>query len=167
MNFESRFMAIGCQSAIAGLVAATVGIGFSTAAIAEDFPLVSGVPFGQISQKFYDAYFSHSPNFYDSRALGGQIQYLFGPFPENSIARDGKAINELYRAVLYKQINAGPIIRTADLPTPFQYSVRDLPASIVAIPNEAPPPVVIFPQAPQAPQAVPSPIPQKPVPGLW
>jgi len=164
MNFESHFIAISCRSAIAGLAAATVGIGFSTAAIAQEFPLVSGVPFGQVSQEFYDAYFGNSRNFYGNQTFGRQLKFLFGPFSENNIARDGKAINELYREVLYKQINAGPIIRTVDLPTPFQYSVRDLPASVVILPNEAPPPVMLF---PQAPQSIPSPAPQKPVPGLW
>lgn len=164
MNFESRFIAIGCRSAIAGLVAATVGIGSSTATIAQEFPLVSGVPFGEIPQKFDDAFFSNGRNFYGSRTLGGQLKSLFGPFPENNIARDGKAINELYREVLYKQINAGPIIRTLDLPTPFQYSVRDLPSSVVVLPNDtAPPPVILFPQ----PLPEVKPIPQSPVPGLW
>ncbi|PZV14431.1 MAG: hypothetical protein DCF22_08965 [Leptolyngbya sp.] len=158
-------MAISCRSAIAGLVAVTVGIGFSTAAIAQDFPLVSGVPFGQLPQKFDNAFFQRSPNFYGSQTLGGQLKFLLGA-PENSIARDGKAVNELYREVLYKQINAGPIIRTLDLPSPFPYSVRNLPASVVVMPNEsAPPPVVIFPEA--APQPLPQAMPQKPVPGLW
>lgn len=166
MNFESRSMAIGCRCAIAGLAAATVGIGFSTAAIAQDFPLVSGVPFGQLPQKFDQAYFSRSPNFYGSQTLGGQLKFLFGPFPENSIARDGKAVNELYREVLYKQINSGPILRTVDLPNPFMYSVRNLPPSVVVLPNEeVPPPMTLFPQLPPQPEIKPTP--QKPVPGLW
>jgi hypothetical protein len=165
MNFESRFITIGCRSAIAALAVTTVGIGVSTAAIAQDFPLVSGVPFGQIPQEFNDAFFGNSRNFYGSQALGGQLKFLFGPFVENSIARDGRAINKVYQEVLYKQINAGPIIRTVDLPNPFQYSVRDLPPSVVILPNDtAPPPVVLFPQAP--PPEV-KPIPQSPVPGLW
>ncbi len=165
MNFESLSMSIGCRCAIAGLAAATVGIGFSTAAIAQDFPLVSGVPFGQIPYEFDNAFFSNERNFYGDVSIRGQLKFLFGPFVENSIAGDGKAINKLYREVLYRQMNAGPIIRTLDLPTPFQYSVRDLPSSVVVLPNDAvPPPVTIF---PQAPQPLPQPIPQKPVPGLW
>ncbi len=165
MNFESLSRSIGCRCAIAGLAAATVGIGFSTTAIAQDFPLVSGVPFGQIPRQFNDAFFTREPDFYGDRSIGGQLKFLFGPFVENSITRDGRAVSELYREVLYRQMNAGPIIRTVDLPTPFQYSVRDLPASVGLLPNDAvPPPVTIF---PQAPQPLPQPIPQKPVPGLW
>ncbi|MBM0742657.1 hypothetical protein JOY44_13725 [Phormidium sp. CLA17] len=163
-------MSIGCRCAIAGLAAATVGIGFSAAAIAQDVPLVSGVPFGQVSNKFDDAFFKRGPSFYGTSTLGGQLKVLLGPFSENNIARDGRSVNEVYREVLYKQLNAGPIIRTLDLPNPYPYSVRDLPESVVVLPNEAAPtPVVIFPQATQAPQA-PQPVPaapQKPVPGLW
>jgi hypothetical protein len=164
MHCESRLMTMGCRCAIAGLAVVAVGTSFSRAAIAEDLPLVSGVPFGEIPQKFNDAYFSHERNFYGDRTLGGQLKFLFGPFVENSITRDGKAVNEVYREVLNQQMNAGPIIRTVDLPNPFVYSVRNLPTSVVIIPNDVPPPVTIF---PQAPQPLPKPMPQKPVPGLW
>ena len=164
MNFESRFVSVGYRCAIAGLAVATVGLGFSTAAIAQDVPLVSGVPFGQLQHKFNDAYFSNERNFYGDGSIRGQLKFLFGPFVENSIARDGKAVNEVYREVLYRQMNAGPIIRTVDLPNPFQYSLRNLPSSVVVLPNDAPPPVTLF---PQAPQPLPQQIPQKPVPGLW
>lgn len=164
MNFESRFRAVGYRCAIVGLAAIAVGTGFTTAAIAQDFPLVSGVPFGQLPYEFDNAFFSNGRNFYGNRNVRGQLKFLFGPFPENSIARDGKEVNELYREVLHKQVNSGPIIRTIDLPNPFQYSVRNLPAPPVVLPNEVAPPIIVLPPAPQPDNR---PIPQKPVPGLW
>jgi hypothetical protein len=172
MKFTRRVAQVSWMFAIAGLAGSAVSTLFISTAFAadpnedhSDAPLVTGVRFGEILNEFDDAYFSHDRTFYRNRTLPGQAKYLIGPFPENEIAKDGKDVNKLYREVLYRQMNAGPIIRTADLPTPFPFSIRTLPASSVsASPIEVTPAPAFVPSAVNPPVAPPA---QGPVRGLW
>ncbi|MBW4441934.1 MAG: hypothetical protein KME10_11990 [Plectolyngbya sp. WJT66-NPBG17] len=50
-------------------------------------------------------------------------------FPENQISRDGERIHRLYVDLLNQQVSSDPLIRTADLPNPFNLSVQTLPNS--------------------------------------
>ena len=158
---------VASKCAIAGFAAMSLVTVFSPAAIAvdpEEFPLFQGVRFGEIPYRFEQEFFSNSPDFATNRTLTGQLKRIFGPFPENSFFRDARAVNELYLETQYKQMNSGPIIRTVDLPSPFQYSLRTLPPPAVVAPIEAvPPPTVIAPPAP-----APAPVaPARPIPALW
>lgn len=165
MKIGDHYVGIAHICAIAGVTALTFSTAFSTAAIAvdaEEFPLFQGVRFGQVPYEFEQRFFSNSPDFATNRTLTGQLKRIFGPFPENSFFRDGRAVNELYLETQYRQMNSGPIIRTVDLPNPFQYSLRTLPPPVVAAPIPVgPPPTVIAP-------AVPAPVaPARPIPALW
>lgn len=173
MKIGSYFVNIGSRCVIAGLVLTTISAVFSSPAIArdfdsedyddyEDYPVVQGVRFGQTTYEFEQTYFSHAPDFYRNRSTAGQIKRVFGPFPDRSIEEDAKDLNKLYQEVFFKQMNAGPIIRTIDLPSPFQFSLRTLPPPVVATPVEVvQPPFVVTP-------AVPAPVvPPAPVPALW
>jgi hypothetical protein len=169
MKFERRFAKIASIFAIAGLAISATSTLFATSAFAadpdedhSDAPLVTGVRYGEILNEFDDAFFSHDRDFYRNRTIPGQVKFLIGPFPENNMAKDAKDVNKLYREVLYRQINAGPIIRTVDLPTPYPFSIRTLPASVSASPIDVTPPPFV------PPSANPAPLPkQGPVPGLW
>ncbi|MBD1821306.1 hypothetical protein H6F51_02080 [Cyanobacteria bacterium FACHB-DQ100] len=50
-------------------------------------------------------------------------------FPENQISRDGERVHRLYVDLLNQQVSSDPIIRTADLPNPFNLSVLTLPTA--------------------------------------
>jgi hypothetical protein len=173
MKFGNRFISTACPCAIAGLAVSTI---LSSGAIAQvavteggrfvDFPTVGGVPFGQVHNEFTEAYFSHGRDYFASRNLGGQIKWIFGipAFPENSMKRDARAVFEVYQATMYRQMNSGPIVRTLDLPTPFPASLRTLPPTRVAIPEQAVEPPFFTPP----PMARPAPsVPEGPVPALW
>ncbi|MDX2240299.1 MAG: hypothetical protein NW224_06430 [Leptolyngbyaceae cyanobacterium bins.302] len=166
MKIGDLCVGIGFKGAIVGLSTITLSTVFSAAAIAqdaEDFPLVQGVRFGQVAHEFEDAFFSHNRDYVRNRSFTGQLKRIFGPFPENSMNRDLREVHDLYQETFFKQMNSGPILRTVDLPSPFQYSLRTLPPPAVVAPIESPPPVVITPPvAPVAPVA-----PAKPVPALW
>lgn len=173
MKSKSRFISIACPCAIAGLTALSLTTILSSGAIAQvvvtDFPTVGGVPFGQVYNEFTEEFFGHDHNFYRNRTFTGQLKTIFGPFTENSMSRDAKDVNRVYEATMYRQMNAGPIVRTLDLPTPFPASIRTLPPPVVAIPIQAaepslsaPPPMVR--PLPQT-QAPTKPVP--PVPALW
>lgn len=53
-------------------------------------------------------------------------------FPENGIARDLDHLHRLYRDVLNQQVSGDPLIRTADLPNPYDTSVLTLPSASVS-----------------------------------
>jgi hypothetical protein len=166
MKFGSQFIRLSCQCAVVGFTVATASTLFAPMAKAgdvdnENFPVVQGVRFGQIPYEFEQTFFSHDRDYYRNREILGQFKWLFGPFTENSMAKDGKDVNKLYQRTMFQQMNSGPIVRTLDLPSPFSYSVRTLPPPVVAVPVE----VVPAPIAPAVPQAPASP--QKPVPALW
>lgn len=168
MRIRNLGVGVGSKCMIAGLAAITFSTALSTAAIAvdeQDFPVVQGVRFGQTTYEFENTFFSHDRDYYINRTFKGQLKRIFGPFPENSMARDGSDVHNLYQETFFKQMNSGPIIRTIDLPSPFQYSLRTLPPPVVVSPVEVtPPPVVVTPPEPVAPVTPP---PAKPVPALW
>lgn len=180
MKFGSCLISIACPCAIAGLTALSLSTVLSSGAIAQvvvtagsqytDFPTVGGVPFGQVYNEFTEAYFSHGRDFFGSANIPGQLKTIFGTpgFPENSAARDAKEVYQVYQATMYRQLNAGPIVRTLDLPSPFPASLRTLPRPAVAIPVQAvePPLAAPPPMARPLPQTPPA-KPAGPVPALW
>ncbi|MBD2460843.1 hypothetical protein H6G89_07275 [Oscillatoria sp. FACHB-1407] len=82
-----------------------------------------------IWEAFQDAYYRRSGNFYDNRGIPGNITWIIGPFPENNIAGDGRAVNRVYREVFTQQALSDPLIRTADVSNPFDTSLLLLPAT--------------------------------------
>jgi len=168
MKVSHSNIGIGSKCVIAGCAMITLSAIMGSAAIAsdeDDFPIVQGVRFGQIAHEFEDEFFSHDRDYYRNRSFPGQLKRIFGPFPENSMFRDAKAVNELYLETQFKQMNSGPILRTVDLPSPFQYSLRTLPPPVVVAPVEVAPVPIIPPVESVAPL---TPVqPPKPVPALW
>jgi len=166
MKIGDYYVGIACKCAIAGVTVLTLATAFSTAAIAvdpEQYPLFQGVRFGEIPYRFEERFFSNSPDFATNRTLTGQLKRIFGPYPENSFFRDSRAVNEIYSETQYRQMNSGPIIRTADLPNPFQFSLRTLPPPVIAAPLPSGPPTTIIVTPPVTAPTNPA----RPVPALW
>ncbi|NJP10651.1 MAG: hypothetical protein HC866_15225 [Leptolyngbyaceae cyanobacterium RU_5_1] len=173
MKFGRHIVSVGRKCIIAGLTVATLSPMFTSPAIADDndedrnaVPVVSGVRFGEILAEFDDAFFSHDRTYYRNRTIPGRIKFLIGPFPEVEMEKDGRDVNKLYREVLHRQMNAGPIIRTLDLPTPFPFSLRTLPPPVIAAPVQVVQPPAVVAPPPSDPIAVPT-SPPKPIPALW
>lgn len=89
-----------------------------------------------IPEAFERAFFTDYGDFYRSRSIPSQIQFILGTglpgraaFPELQLERDAERINELYSYLIEQQASADPIIRTPDLANPFNTSVRLLPVS--------------------------------------
>jgi hypothetical protein len=110
------------------LVAAAIG--FPCAAIAQ--PTLSTQPSGNetISETFNRAFFRNDPEFFRNRSIKRQIDLILGPgsllrnsFPENEILRDAKLVDILYQDVLEQQASSDPIIRTPDLPNPYESTI--------------------------------------------
>lgn len=74
--------------------------------------------------------FSSQDTFSTTFTIGRQIDFLFGPlgFPEVEINRDASIVDGIYKDLMMQQYSNGPILRTPDLPNPYNSSIRTQPA---------------------------------------
>ncbi|XGV95685.1 MAG: hypothetical protein ACAF41_23455 [Leptolyngbya sp. BL-A-14] len=163
-------MGIGYKSATVGLAVIVLSTIAASAAIAQDTfdNPTTGVP-NNIPDQLNQVQFSSDRDFFSNRSIPRQLSFFAGPgilvrnsFPDNEIARDGKAIYDFYQDLLARQMASRPVIRTPDLPTQFNQSIRE-----VSFETESPltttlPPVQSTPPTPTTPLQT------KPrVPALW
>lgn len=108
------------------LVLVTAAIGFTSAAIAEPTSSTGSRGIETISERFGQYLFKNEPDFFRNRSFESKINLIFGlnSFPERKVIRDGELIDRLYQSVLYQQSSTDPIIRTPDLPNPYDTSVQ-------------------------------------------
>lgn len=83
-----------------------------------------------IPEAFDRAFFNDSGIFYKNRSFPRQLDVILGTglpgraaFPELEIERDAKLVNLLYRDALEQQVSSDPVLRTPDLPTPYNSSL--------------------------------------------
>lgn len=127
-------MVVRFRSLTGVLVFVAVATGFPFAAIAE--PTSSSQPSGKetISETFNRAFFKNDPDFFRNRSFGRQLDFILGTpslrgnsFPENEISRDAEVVDIVYQDGLEQQVSSGPIIRTRDLPNPYETSILRSP----------------------------------------
>lgn len=150
MRLTKMLSALVLTAASSGLTSAAIGLASVRSAIAQTTtvtpPSVPAPPKTQsidapfptpphrletIPEAFNRAFFQESGDFYHNRKIQRQISYIIGPglpwgagFPDLEIERDSERITKLYREVLELQVSSDPVIRTPDLPNPFNSSVR-------------------------------------------
>ncbi|MGA7933668.1 MAG: hypothetical protein WCA35_08990 [Kovacikia sp.] len=173
-------MRMGYRSAIAGLAISMFSIGTSAAIAQEAIIIRRPAPVNPegVLKKFDDAYFDSAHDYFRTRTLPEQVDYVLGltGFSEQKVTWDGKKVFEAYRETLERQVTNAPVIRTADLPNPFCQSLLTSGCSTgcggqVCAPQTPPPAVapVYIPPAVETPAPIPM-EPQKPepkVPALW
>lgn len=156
---------------IKGIISLAVGAAslllVSTAAIAQEVTSNQveerqEAEFLPIDEAFIEAFYTRGKTFYRNRQLPRAFTWFLGPFPENDMIADGRAVNRVYRTGLIQQAELDPLIRTADLPNPFDTSLLLLPTEVRTQPPVRPVPLPVFPE----PVPVPAPAPE-PVPGLY
>ncbi|MBD2182926.1 hypothetical protein H6S82_08475 [Planktothrix sp. FACHB-1355] len=81
-----------------------------------------------IDELFDRTFFSHDREAFRNRSIERQLNLLFGPYVENEINSDAKAIHQLYKNVLREQTSSDPYLRTPDLPNPYNSSLLQLPS---------------------------------------
>lgn len=163
-------MGIGYKSTLIGLTVIAVSTVAASAAIAqENFASPTTGVINNIPDQFDQVQFSNDRDFFRNRSIPRQISYIFGPgilirnsFPENEVARDGKAIYQFYQDLLSRQMSSRSVIRTSDLPTPFNQSIRDISV------ESARPLTSNFPPIESTPPIPATPLQTRPqVPALW
>lgn len=150
-------MALAVTALTAGAQAA------NAQAVVQDRHLQSWSDYPTVQEQIEDTFFGASGNYYRNTSLLGTGSTFIGPFPENNIVRDAQATNELINELWAIQNTSDPTIRTIDLATPFDSSVRLLPPYEPPVP--APRPAYIPPIQQTAPSAPTRP--QGPVRGLY
>ncbi|MBD2740997.1 hypothetical protein [Coleofasciculus sp. FACHB-1120] len=82
-----------------------------------------------IPDLFNRAITEKSKDFFGNESTRRDIDFIIGPsFPENEIEQDAKTLDNLYRELLWQQVSSDFIIRTPDLPNPFNTSILQSPA---------------------------------------
>lgn len=83
---------------------------------------------------FERAFFNDSGDYFLNRTVKRQFEYIFGPgqfkhsaFPEREIDQDARVINTLYQNALDAQVSSDPVLRTPDLPNPYDTSLLRMP----------------------------------------
>jgi len=120
-------------------VLATASTVFTSAAVAQEQVSVSDrISTETLNDAFNRALYTNSGNFFREQGLLNQTNTILGQgsivrnsFAENRIARDARLVNLLYRDALQQQASDGPLIRTPDLPTPYDTSVLVNPSIYV------------------------------------
>lgn len=163
-------MGIGYKRTLAGLAVIALSTVAASAAIAQetfDSP-TTGVP-NNIPDQLDQVQFSSDRDFFRNRSIPRQVSFMFGPgilvrnsFPDNEVARDGKAIYEFYQDLLSRQMSSRSVIRTPDLPTQFNQSIREISVEAARPLTTNLPPIESTPPTPTTPLQT------KPrVPALW
>ena len=86
-----------------------------------------------LADTFERTFFKNDPNFFRNRSLGRQLNWMFGVngFVENEINQDAAELHDLLRTSLKRQNSSDRVIRTRDLPNPFNSSILSSPKSEV------------------------------------
>lgn len=148
-------MGLKFKNIIGVLVVVIAATGFQSAAMAQS-SLVARLRGSNetLSETVNRAFFRNDPEFFRNRSLKRQVEFIFGvgslgrnSFLESEIVRDANLIDIVYQDALEQQASSDPIIRTSDLPNPYETSVLLSPR--VTINSQAEDEVIFETQQPQ------------------
>lgn len=117
-----------------------------------------------VQERVEDVFFTQDQPFYRNQQFPRTLIPIFGVI-ENDIRSDGRRTHELYVELLEQQYSGDPLIRVADLPSPFTGSLATTPLYVEEPIPAAPIPSFQPTPTPPAPRSQPA-SPQ-PVPALW
>jgi len=151
---------------LSGFLCSAAAIGTASVAVARP---ISTLGVSETSDAFEDAFQFESGDYFKNRGLLRQLDLIFGfgssfrlrgSYPENEQDRDAERVHILYNELLNQQLTTQPVVRTRDLVSPYQHSLRE----------GVPEPQSQLPQARPAPAPAPAPVPVSapaPVRALW
>ncbi len=113
------------------VIFATVCIG--STAKAQTSPANQYSQYETLSDRFDQVFYTKDKEYSENRSLLRQLDFLIGigglnnSFVENEITADTKAITVLYKDELLKQGSSDRVVRTRDLPNPYDTSILQSP----------------------------------------
>lgn len=164
MSINTRGMRI--KTLLGALTLATTSTLIAIAATAQEQPTAVFRPREVIPDAADKAFYGSNDTFPNQNFRRSAESLVgIGGFPENSIGRDGEKIHRIYRDLLSQQVSSDPLIRTADLPNPYNTSVLTQPNSSTRMMGSEfiieQPPQAQFPPQPPQPSMTPSGLPQR------
>ncbi|WP_204103518.1 MULTISPECIES: hypothetical protein [Spirulina sp. CCY15215] len=131
MSIPLSSLGIAALSAtLSGAIALTVSTTISIPSVLAQSVGSHPIPFKTIPEAFDEAITHRSQDAFSTTfTTGRQIDWLFGiaGFPEIEVTRDSQLAHELYVDVWQQQLWSGPIIRTPDMPSPFNSNTLSNP----------------------------------------
>lgn len=84
--------------------------------------------FQPFAEPFNNTYKKHSGDFFQNTSFFSPlIDFLGFPFPEEAATKDAENLLRLYRQGMQDQFSSTPVIRTTDLPSPYNTSIMNMP----------------------------------------
>lgn len=124
----SRFQKI---AGIGGIMLSSLSLTF-VSIITQVAPSIAQT--NSLQRAFDEAFYDNDKIYFSNRSIGRQIDFILGQgtlfrnsFTDNEINRDASNIHDLYVRALYQQVASDPVIRTPDLPNPFENSLLTIP----------------------------------------
>jgi hypothetical protein len=149
-------MGVRTSTCLSALALAAVSSTMTIAAQAQDASVVFR-PRESIPEAMDRTFYRHSESLVKENDSFRWLQSAVGTlqFPENAIMKDSKDVNGLYRYVMERQTTDDPIMRTADLANPYNFSVQTLPTSSATRLNGS---EFVFERTPEVAAPAPTPI---------
>ena len=116
---------------LSGFLCSAAAIGTASVAVARP---ISTLGISETTDAFEDAFQFESGDYFENRGLLRQFDFIFGlgsdlrlrgTYPENEQERDAERVHILYNDLLNQQLTTQPVVRTRDLVSPYQHSLRE------------------------------------------
>jgi hypothetical protein len=149
-------MGVRTSTCLSALALAAVSSTIAIAAQAQDASVVFR-PRESVPEAVDRTFYRHSESMLKENDSFRWLQSAIGTlqFPENAIMKDAKDVNGLYRYVMERQTTDDPVMRTADLANPYNFSVQTLPTSSATRLNGS---EFVFERTPEVAAPAPTPI---------
>lgn len=149
VNHNFKWVASVSMAAVSSLIIGGEAIAQETRQVidADKFPLVQET----LAERMEEVFYTNDQPYYVNRGIPRQISSFIGAsFIENEINEDARLIHEFATQMWEEQTSSTPVVRTPDLPNPYQSSLlleptiaqQEFPATFVRQPIGAPPTVV-------------------------
>lgn len=116
-------------------ILATVCVG--STAKAQTAPINQFSQYETLADRFEQVFYTNDKDYFENRSFLRQLDFLIGigslktSFIENEIDADTKAVTILYKDALLQQGSSGLVVRTRDLPNPYETSILQSPQADV------------------------------------
>ncbi len=137
-------MSIRCKS-LTGALAILTTVCIGSTASAQTSPIDQFTQYETLADRFEQVFYSNDKDFSQNRSLGRQLDFILGfgslnnSFVDNEINADTRAITILYKDELLKQGSSDRVVRTRDLPNPYNTSILQSPPVETNIESEPTP----------------------------
>jgi hypothetical protein len=114
---------------ISGVLCGAIAVLAPNIAKAQEVELnLNPTTFQPFAEPFNNTYKKHSGDFFQNTSFFSPlIDFLGFPFPEEAATKDAQNLSRLRRQAIQDQFSNTPVIRTTDLPSPYNTSIMNMP----------------------------------------